>query len=386
MEAFTTFRKSQIQMITVLEVTNKHLYKQFLNLPYELHDGHQNWLPPIYSDDKAFFNRKKNVQFVNTDSILLLAFIDEKPVGRIMAIIPHGYNQRKNLKDVRFNYLESINNYEVLESLFNYVCKWGKEMGCDKLVGPLGFSDKEPQGLEIEGIEHTPLIVTNVNYGYIRGFIQRFGFIKKTDLVSFGIKVPEEYPTEYFEKYQSYLPHHKRLKTLDLKTRWGVWRYLRPAMNLINELFGEIYAHNPLKKRDIDDLVKRYALLLIPKYLKGILNEKNELVAFVIGMPDIAKGIQECNGRLFPFGFLKILRAQRRSKELILMIGGIKKEYRNIGLDYWLSIEIYKTIKEAEIGIVKGHLILEDNVKAHAKLLKFGGYVNKRFRIYQKSL
>jgi hypothetical protein len=103
-------------------------------------------------------------------------------------------------------------------------------------------------------------------------------------------------------------------------------------------------------------------------------------------MPDFSKGIQESRGKLFPFGFLKVFKAMKRSKELVLMIGGIKKEYRNIGLDYWLSIEIFNTIIKDGIHTVKSHLILDENRKTHAKMLKFGGFINKRFRIYKKDI
>ncbi|WP_304236973.1 hypothetical protein [Jiulongibacter sediminis] len=373
-------------MVTIREVHGQKLFKVFLDLPYVLHEKDSYWLPPIYSDDKGFFNKAANKLFRNTESLLLLAYKNGKPVGRVMGIIPTSYNERHKLKDVRFNYLESIEDYEVTEALLNYASEWGKKWGCTQLVGPLGFSDKEPQGIEIERNDDTPLIITYVNFPYITAFLEKYGFKGYKDLVSFGIPVPTEYPTEYYEKYKTYLPKHSGLKILAPKTRWTVWKYLRPAVNLINELFVEIYAHNPLSKKDMNALVWRFVLLLLPKHMKGVLNEKGELVAFVIGMPDFSKGIQESRGKLFPFGFLKVFKAMKRSKELVLMIGGIKKEYRNIGLDYWLSIEIFNTIIKDGIHTVKSHLILDENRKTHAKMLKFGGFINKRFRIYKKDI
>lgn len=370
----------------IIEISSSKQLKQFLDLPFEIHKNHTGWLPPIYSDDEVFFDRNKNNQFNKSDTLLLLAIKNHKVVGRIMGIVPKEYNQKHGLNDVRFNYLETYEDFEVAKELLNYVENWGKIYGCDNLVGPLGFSDKEPQGLEIEGFENPPLILTNNNWPFLVEFLEKYGFQKKIDLLSYKINVPKDYPEEYFQKYCSYLDQHKDLKTLEIKTRYGVWKYLRPAMNLINELFQDIYAHNKMSEKDINQLVKRFIFLLVPRYMKGILNEKNELIAFVIGMPDIAKGIQQSKGRLFPFGFWKIFQSQRKTNELILMLGGIKKEYRNMGLDYWLSLEIFKEIQRSEIKIVKGHLVLESNVKTQAKMTKFGGEINKRFRIFEKKI
>lgn len=370
----------------IIEISSSKQLKQFLDLPFEIHKNHTGWLPPIYSDDEVFFDRNKNNQFNKSDTLLLLAIKNHKVVGRIMGIVPKEYNQKHGLNDVRFNYLETYEDFEVAKELLNYVENWGRINGCDNLVGPLGFSDKEPQGLEIEGFENPPLILTNNNWPFLVEFLEKYGFQKKIDLLSYKINVPKDYPEEYFQKYCSYLDQHKDFKTLEIKTRYGVWKYLRPAMNLINELFQDIYAHNPMSEKDINQLVKRFIFLLVPRYMKGILNEKNELIAFVIGMPDIAKGIQQSKGRLFPFGFWKIFQSQRKTNELILMLGGIKKEYRNMGLDYWLSLEIFKEIQRSEIKIVKGHLVLESNVKTQAKMTKFGGEINKRFRIFEKKI
>ncbi|MCP9770809.1 hypothetical protein EGI22_23135 [Lacihabitans sp. LS3-19] len=370
----------------ILELSSKKHFKQFVNLPFEIHKNHSGWLPPILSDDEVFFDKNKNNQFSKSDTVLVLALKNNKPVGRIMGIVPTEYNLKHNLRDVRFNYLETFEDYEVVYELLKFVENWGRQKGCTSIVGPLGFSDKEPQGLEIEGFDNPPLILTNNNWPFMVGFLEKYGFKKKTDLLSYKIPVPEEYPDEYFQKYCLYREQHKNLKILNIKTRYGVWKYLKPAMNLINELFSEIYAHNPMSKKDINLLVKRFLFLLVPKYMKGILNEKKELIAFVIGMPDIAKGIQECNGRLFPLGFWKIFQSQRKTKDLILMLGGIKKEYRNIGLDFWLSLEIFNEIHKAGIITVKGHLVLESNVKTQAKMTKFGGEVNKRFRIFEKNI
>lgn len=370
----------------IVEVINQKLLSQFIDLPYTLHKNHKGWLPPIYSDDKIFFSKKKNHSFLGNHVKMFLAFEAKQAIGRVMGVIPEKYNRRHGLNDARFCYIESVENVEVVHELLMAVENWAKAFGCTHLVGPLGFSDKEPQGFELEGLENPPLIMTNVNFPFMIDFMNLEGFEKKTDLVSFKIDVPENYPEELYQKYLSFKHLHQNLEILNFKTRFGVWRYLRPAVNLINELFVEIYAHTPMSKKDIDLLVKRFILLLSPPYMKGVLNEKKELIAFVIGFPDIVDGIQQCNGRLFPLGFWKILKSQQHSKELILMIGGIKKEYRNMGLDYWLSLEYFEAIKKAGIKTVKSHLILEDNLKTHAKMTKFGGEINKRYRIFQREI
>ena len=163
-------------------------------------------------------------------------------------------------------------------------------------------------------------------------------------------------------------------------------KYVRPVLQLVNETFTEIYAFAPLSEKEMDEFANRFIFLLDPEFLKVIENERNEVIAFVLGMKDISKGIQRCNGKLIPFGIFQILLAKRKTRQLNLLLGAIRKEYRNSGLDALLGISMIDSARATGMKVIDSHLELETNTKMRSEMEKMGGEVYKRFRIFQKSL
>ena len=159
--------------VIVKKVTTRKDLRIFIHLPERIHKDHQNWVPPIYMDERAFFNEKKNKSFKYCDTLLALAYKDGVPVGRIMGIINHRYNESHNEKDGRFCFMETWNDPEVFHALINHVEGWAREKGMVRLVGPLGFSDKDPQGFMVEGFKEPVVIATNANLPYMPDLIVR---------------------------------------------------------------------------------------------------------------------------------------------------------------------------------------------------------------------
>jgi hypothetical protein len=255
-----------------------------------------------------------------------------------------------------------------------------------KLVGPLAFSDKDPQGLLVEGFNEPIVIASNCNFPYLVNFMDRYGFNKKTDLVVYQIIIPEKIPSFYERIAERALRNNPKLRLADIRNRKDIKKYVRPVFHLINETFTDIYAFTPMEEKEMDEFAKRYILILDPKYLVVLLNEKEEVVAFVLGMPDINEGVKKSKGKLFPFGFIHILRAQKKTKQLSLLLGAIRKDYRNSGLDAVLGKTILKNASKAGLKYLDSHLELETNIKVRAEMEKMGGQVYKRFRIYEKDI
>jgi len=127
-------------------------------------------------------------------------------------------------------------------------------------------------------------------------------------------------------------------------------------------------------------------MILDPKFVHIIENQKKEVVAYIIGVPDLCEGIQKSKGYIWPVGFIQILRSQKKAQLMNLLLGGIREDYRNKGLDTILGMGILLEAQKRNIKYVDSHLILETNSKMLAEMEKLGGVVYKRFRIYQKSL
>jgi hypothetical protein len=370
--------------IVIKEVKTKKDLRRFILLPAKIHKNHKNWVPPIYMDDRVFFNSKKNKSFLHSDTILLLAYRKAEIVGRIMGIINHQYNSEANEKEVRFAFIETYNDFEVANVLIKKVEEWGKERKMEKLVGPLGFSDKDPQGLLVEGFEQPVVIATNFNFEYMVDFVERYGLTKKVDLVVYKLEIPAEIPEFYSKINERALKNNPELRIVKFKNRLQLKPYIKPVFRLVNETFKDIYAFTPLSEQEMEQFANRYLFILDPKFIKVIETKDHEVVAFVLSMPNMSDGVRKCKGRVIPFGIFRMLLSQKKTRQLDLLLGAIKEEYRNAGLDAVLGIEIFKEAQKAGLKYIDSHLELETNVKMRAENEKMGGVVYKRYRIFEK--
>jgi hypothetical protein len=256
----------------------------------------------------------------------------------------------------------------------------------EKLVGPLGFSDKDPQGLLIEGFDKPVVIATNCNFPYQVNIVEKAGYSKKVDLMVYKLMIPDDIPEFYKRIHERAIKNKNGIKLVNFTSRKQMKPYVRPVLSLLNETFKDIYAFTPLSDKEMDEFANRFLMILDPMFLKVIENEKNEVVAFILAMPDISEGIKKCQGRLIPFGIFQILRSQKKTKQLNLLLGGIKEEYRNSGLDTIMGVKVVEEAKKAGIEYIDSHLQLETNTKIRAEMEKMGGIVYKRFRIFTKAL
>jgi hypothetical protein len=372
--------------ITIRKVENKKDLRLFIHLPAEIHKDHANWVPPLYMDEWDYFNPKKNGLFEHCEYVLLLAFKDEKCVGRCMGLISKVYNESHNENHVRFSNLETWNDQEVYDALINYVADWGKSFGMDKIVGPLAFSDKDPQGFLIEGYDKPVVIASNCNAPYIIDLTEAAGFTKKVDCVVYQIPIPEQIPELHQKILERAEKQNTNLRLLQFTSRRKIKPLIRPALQLVNDTFGDIYGFVPFNEKEMDDFANKYLFLINPRFVKLIMNEKNELIALFIAMADISEGIKKSKGYLFPFGIFQIFAAARKTKQVNLLLGAIDPRYQGRGLDVWMGLSLVRSAKEAGKTVMDSHLELEYNTKVRAEMEKFGGKVYKKFRIYQKDI
>jgi len=371
--------------IEIKEARGKRLIKQFIHLPAKIHKGHANWVPPIYMDDRAYFSSRKNKSFQYSDAILYLAFKDERPAGRIMGVINRRYNEAKGEKHVRFCFLECWNDPEVASNMLNAVEEWGKSKGMVKIVGPLGFSDKDPQGLLIEGFDKPQVIATTCNFPYLPELVERNGYSKEVDLVVYKLDIPDEIP-EIYQKVSARVLNQNNLTVKEFKSRRELKPAIRPVLQLMNETFEGIYGYDQMTGKEMDEFAARYIPLLDPKLIKVIENEKGETIAFVIGMPDLSVGIQKARGYLFPTGIIYILRSGKKTKQLNLMLGAVREDHRGKGLDAVMGSRMFESAQAGGFEYIDSHLELEDNLKVRAEMERMGGEIYKRYRIFQKPI
>ena len=370
--------------ITVKEVVTKRDLREFIFLPEKVHRNEPEWLPPIYMDEWELFDRKKNKSFGYADALILLASRDGKPVGRIMGLINRRYNDIHNEQHGRFCFMECYDDTEVFHALISRVEEWARQNGMTKMVGPLGFSDKDPQGFQIEGFEYPQFITSANNSPYMVSLIENEGYAKKVDLVNYLGDMPKKFP-EVYERVLERINRTREFTITEFPTKKKLKPYILRVLELMNETFSEIYGFVPLTDREKSDFAARYMPILDPKFIK-VVEKDGQLIGFAIGLPDLSAGIKACRGRLLPFGILKVLRESKRSRKLIMMLGGVKKEFRGKGIDVLMGVKILQDGINSRMESLDSHLVLEDNLRMRGEYERIGCKVVKKFRIYQKDL
>jgi len=372
--------------IQIEKVKNQSDLRNFIHLPAKIHRDHANWVPPLYMDERVFFNPKKNSAFSYSDTLMLIAKKENKVVGRIMGIINNKYNEEHQEKYGRFCFLETYEEPEIAQALLSEIELWAKSKGMEKLVGPLGFSDKDPQGLLVEGFDEPIVISSNCNYQYLVDFVDQFGFSKFLDLVVYKVDVPNEIPPFYTKIYERAINNNKDIKLVKLKSKKELKPWIVPVLSLMNETFKEIYAFNPLTIKEMKEFASRYLMILDPRFIKILINEKKEVVAFILGIPDITEGIMKSKGYVLPFGIFQILNAQKKTNRLSLLLGAIRPDYQKAGIDTILGINMIREAQKASLTVIDSHLEMESHHRMRSEMEKMGGTVYKRYRIFQKSL
>ncbi len=373
----------EIQIKRVESKTDLH---NFIYLPAKIHKDHKNWVPPIYMDDWDYFNPKKNKSFDYCDHVLLLAMKDGEVVGRCMGLIHHKYNTQHNEKCGRFSYIETYNDQEVFHALIDYVANWSKGKGMEQLVGPLAFSDKDPQGFLTMGFDEPIVMASNCSYQYMVDLVEREGMTKHQDLVVYKIEIPGTFPPIYQKVAERFHANNKNIRIIEFDSRLKFRPYVVPILTLINETFSEIYGFTPFEEKEMKDFANRYIIFINPHFVKVAVNENNEVVGTIIAMSDISKGIQKAKGKVLPFGIITMLRSGKKSKQLNLMLGAVDPRYQGRGLEIIMGIKMLESAKKEGKTVIDSHLELEYNTKVRAEMERMGGVVYKKYRIYKKNI
>jgi GNAT superfamily N-acetyltransferase len=370
--------------IIVKKIESRSELREFIYLPAKVHRGEPNWLPPLYSDEWHLFDKKKNSSYSYSDADFFIAWKDNKPVGRIMTLINNRYNEIKKEKHGRFSFMECYNDREVFHALISRAEEWVRERGMVKIVGPMGFSDKDPQGFQIEGFEYPFLFTAPTNSPYMPALLEEEGYTKEIDLVNYNLPIPESYPPVYLKALERYA-RNGEITIQEFKTKKEIKPVIIPVLELMNKTFRDIYGYVPLNDVEKEDFAGRYLPILDPEFVK-IAVSHNEIVGFIVALPDMTSGIIAAKGKLFPFGIFRILKGMKESTKLMLMLGGVKEEFRGKGIDVMLGVKVLESARKRNKTILDSHLIMELNARMRAECERMNGKIVKRFRIYQKSL
>lgn len=371
--------------VRLTPVASRRDLKRFIYLPEQLHQDHPLWMPPLYMDEWDYFNPKKNRAYGYCDTTMMLAEQDGRLVGRVLGIINHRHNDHVKEQWGRFALLESTDDQEVAHALLSHVEEWARAQGMTKVIGPFGFNDQDPEGFQVEGFEHHPTIVTYYNFPYIIRQLEAEGYTKDADYVVYKVPRPKEMP-ELMAKIAERV-ERRGFREAGLTSKREVKRYIVPVLRLMNEAYQGIYGYSPLDDDEMHDLAKKYLLFLDIRFLK-IVVKGDEVVGFMVAMPDLYQAFVKSKGRLFPFGWIHFLREAKRKTfaQCDLLLAGIAERYRGKGLDMLMGREMLKSSIAAGVEFYDSHHELETNTLVRAEMERQGGKIYKRYRIFQKAL
>lgn len=379
--------------VRIEKVTDKKGLKTFIEYHHELYEGNEFDAPNLYCDDFATLSKDKNAAFDFCEAEYFIAYKDGKPAGRIAGIINHKANDKWERKSVRFGWVDFIDDLEVSAALFDAVEQWGRGKGMTEIVGPLGFTDLDPEGMLIDGFDQLGTQATIYNYPYYPEHMEKLaGWEKDNDYVEYKLIVPDEVPDKYakiasmIEK--RYNLHVKKLKRGEI---FGADGYGQKIFDVINATFGHLYGYSELSQRQIDQYIKMY-LPMADLNLITLIEDRsadNKVVGVGITIPSLTKALQKCRkGRLFPLGWWHVLRALKFHKTEVvdLLLVGVLPEYRSKGANSLLFADLIPWYQRYGFKWGETHVEMETNEKVQSQWQYLESILHKRRRCYVKKI
>ena len=384
--------------VEIRRVENKRDLDKFIQLHYDLYRGNKYDAPNLYSDEVntlSPFIKNKNAAFDFCDVEYYLAYKDGKLVGRVAAIINHRYNKQWERPCVRFGWLDMIDDPEVTRALLNAVEKWGREKGMKEIIGPLGFTDMDPEGMLTKGFDQLSTMATEYNHSYYPVHMDQMeGYEKDNDYVEYKVFVPKDGVPEKFRRVaeltmQRYNLH---IKKLTKKEVFGPEQYGKKVFQVINGTFGHLYGYSELSEKQMDqyvDMYLRYIDLELVTVIEDWNTPDHKCIGVGITYPSLTRALQKCrNGRLLPFGWWHLLRAMKWKKTNIVdcLLIGVLPEYRSKGANSLLFYDLIPRFQKYGFEWGETHVEMETNNKVQNQWMYYEHEQHKRRRCYKKAL
>ena len=368
-------------MIEIKEVKTKSDIKLFAKYPLELYKDCPYFVPPLYGDEKALF-KNNSVYEDQAESVFFLAKKDGKVVGRVQGILQRVANEKWGQQRVRFTRFDAINDQAVANALFDAIKTWALDKGMKELVGPLGYSDLDREGLLIEGFDQLATFEEQYNYDYYPTLIENYGFKKEVDWLESKLYSPEV-PDERLARISEKMMAKYELKLGTAKNGFDfVKKYRDEFFTVLDETYEAIYQSVPFTEKMKDNLLAGFKFIINAKYATVILDKNNHVVGFGIALPSIAKAVQKSNGKLTPLGIIRILKAIKKPEVLDLALIGVVPEYQNKGIATSILSELLKMLANKEIKYAETNLNLETNVNILNQWKSFKCVRHKKRRSY----
>jgi hypothetical protein len=372
-------------MIEIKEALTKKVKKDFYAFPQMLYKGNKKIAPVLIADEKDEFNPLKNAAFEFCIARQFVAYSDGKPVGRIGAIFNQKYNDKKNVKQMRFTRFDFIDDFEVSSMLIEKVRSWAEFLGMNEIIGPIGFSDLDKQGMLIEGFDEDDLYLTVYNYDYYPVHMEKLGFSKAVDWVEYEIQIPEKMD-ERLDKLADSIIKRYGYEVLHVKKFKETEPYIQDALlEIMNESYAPLFGVTPLNLRQVRREMEQLKLVFNPDFVLGVMHE-GKMVGYGFMAPNITKAMRIFNGKINLRGICTLVRSLKKFDKVDLYSIGVKAEYQSKGVNALILQQGLKSLIKNGVRHVYTGPELEENQKVQSQWKGFERKQNRRRRCYTKTI
>lgn len=383
-----SLKDSSASSVDVVEVLTKKDLWTWVIFPNKLYRDNKYFVPFLENDEFDTFSSsiEKNPAYEFCETRLFLAYKNGKPVGRIAGLINHAYNKKWDKNAIRFTRFDFIDDYEVSAELFERVVGWGRERGYTEIMGPIGFTDMDHEGMLVEGFEELNMSITFYNDPYYMEHMERLGLTKDIDWIEYEISVPQEV-NPMLAKVSERLVEARGFEVVTYTDRKKLYKDALEAFEVIDVAFSKLYGTVPLTPAVIKNAVDSYIPLVNLDYICSVKDSDGDIIAFGAMVPSIAKALKKSNGKLFPFGILRLLRALRGKNDTLEMyFVAVAPEYQMQGVPAIILTTLVKKLIENKIRFCETGPMLETNAAVHSLWKPFEKRQHKRRRCYIKNI
>jgi len=374
--------------VIIKEVQTRSELRKFVNFPEKLYHDNPYYVPPIVFDQMDTLDQKKGAAQEFCDSKLYLAYKDGELVGRVAAIINKLANKQWNHKEVRFGWYDFVDDREVSKALLDKVEEFGRQYGMESVVGPLGFTDFDPEGLLVEGFDQVSTMALIYNHPYYVEHFEALGLGKDADWIEYRVFIPKELP-ERLQRISKIIEQRSNVHVVPLTKKMVKKQGYGPKLfKIINECYKNLYNYTVLPEKMADKYIGFYLSVLDMRYVTVIENEKDEIVAFGVTMPSLSKALQKSRGKLFPFGWWHLGKALffKHDVGAELLLVGVNPDYQNSGVNSLVFADMFRKYSEMGVEWAETNAILETNLKNQGQFRDFDHECKKRRRSFIKKL
>ena len=374
-------------MIEIKEVVTKKDRKLFASYPVKLYKDCPYYVPSLRSDEMATFDEKKNFSLEYTNAKGFLCYKDGVLVGRIAGFINNKHNELSGEKNIRFSRFECIDDLDVFKALLKAVAKYGKENGMEVMHGPWGFNDTDREGLLTYGFDRRSTYATNYYYPYFSENLKKLGFADESKWCEYNFVIPKEYPERIISLSEKL---KKRYSLVDIADTMSVKKILSVYGNEFFETMTLAYQHLdgyvPIVGKERENMLSQFATIVNRRYISILVDKEGKVAGFGIVLPSICDALIKSKGKLFPFGFIGVLKSILKPKQLEMALIALRPEYKNSGINAIIISRIIKNLIDDKIEVIESNPMLEYNYNILQQWKFAESEVAKRRQTYKKNI